>query len=86
MVLPDVLSLVAGAAMIPGWTWCDGCRVPVKFSSTPPTKCAKCGGALLSVQIWMEPVKKPKPYKLSENDRRFLASIRISQDVPEEVV
>ena len=32
----------------------------------------------------LPPPKPKKPYKLSENDRRFLKILRIAQDVPEE--
>jgi len=77
MVLPDVLGFVAGAAVTgPWWAWCEGCRVVRKFAIWPPVPCAKCGSTWIRVELWSEP-KPPKPYKLSENDRRLLHGLKI---------
>lgn len=61
------------------WAWCEGCRVVGKFSSGAPEKCAKCGGKWLRFTLLAEP--GPKPYRLSENDRRLLRSLRIAPEV-----
>lgn len=62
---------------MPFWAWCEGCRVVGKFSSWPPEKCGKCGKAWLRFTLLAQ---EPKPYRLSENDRRFLKSLRIAQE------
>lgn len=55
--------------------WCRKCRNWYAVQTTIPDICPHCEGSA----SWT--TEEPKPYRLSENDRRFLRSIKIQPEV-----
>lgn len=60
--------------------WCVGCWMAVTFQRELPKICTVCGGSKFRPIATL--VDEPKkPYRLSENDRQLLKSLRIAAEV-----
>lgn len=60
--------------------WCVGCWIAVTFQGELPLKCDICGGSKFRPIATLADEPK-KPYRLSENDRQLLRSLRIAPEV-----